>query len=115
MFGDLDAANQIMNSDDAATSKRLSYQIKGFNQELWKGKRYDIMTNLVRAKFTQNPTLADTLLATGQKKIAESGKHRFFAVGLPITHKDILNQNVWNGESKLGEILMSVRSELNLR
>ena len=115
MFGDLDAANQIMNSDDAATSKRLSYQIKGFNQELWNGKQYDIMTNLVRAKFTQNPTLADTLLATGQKKIAESGKRRFFAVGLPITHKDILNQNVWNGESKLGEILVSVRSELNLR
>ena len=38
---------------------------------------------------------------------------RFFAVGLPITHQDILNQNVWNGESKLGEILMTVRNELN--
>ena len=114
MFDDLDAANQIMNADDAATSKRLNYQIKGFNQELWNRKRYDIMTNLVRAKFTQNPTLTDTLLATGEKKIAESGKHRFFAVGLPITHKDILNQNMWNGESKLGKILMSVRNELNL-
>ena len=112
MIDDVDAANQIINADDAATSKRLSYQIKGFNQELWNGKRYDIMTNLVRAKFTQNPTLTDALLATGEKKIAESGKHRFFAVGLPITHKDILNQNMWNGESKLGEILMSVRNEL---
>ena len=70
-------------------------------------------TNLIRAKFTQNPALANTLRATGQKKIAESGKHRFFAVGLPITHKDILNQNVWNGESMLGEILMTVRNELN--
>ena len=68
---------------------------------------------LIRAKFTQNPALANTLRATGQKKIVESGKHRFFAVGLPITHKDILNQNVWNGESKLGEILMTVRNELN--
>ena len=113
MFNDLDAANQIMNSDDAATSKRLSNQIKGFNQELWNGERYEIMTNLIRAKFTQNPALANTLRATGQNKIAESGKHRFFAVGLPITHKDILNQNVWNGESKLGEILMTVRNELN--
>ena len=31
---------------------------------------------------------------------------------LPITHKDILNEGVWTGESKLGAILMVVRDEL---
>ena len=71
------------------------------------------MLELTKRKFTQNPNLATELLATGTKNIAESGKFRFFAVGLLITHKDILNEGVWTGESKLGAMLMVVRDELN--
>ena len=65
------------------------------------------------AKFTQNPRLQTELLATGTKKIAESEKHKFYAVGLPITHKDILNERVWTGKSNLGAFLMVVCDELN--
>ena len=71
------------------------------------------MLQLLRAKFTQNPRLQTELLDTGTKKIAESGKHNFYAVGLPITHKDILNERMWTGESKLGAFLMVVCDELN--
>ena len=67
---------------------------------------------MIRAKFSQNTVLADELLATGNKKIGESGKHPYFAVGLSITSKDILKQNLWTGQSKLGSILMTVRDEL---
>ena len=35
-----------------------------------------------------------------------------YAVGLPITHKDILDTSKWTGKSKLGEILMSIRQQI---
>ena len=47
-----------------------------------------------------------------KKTIAESGKHNIFANGLSITNKDILDMKQWTGQSKLGEILMTVRREL---
>ena len=73
---------------------------------------YDLMLQMVKAKFDQNPELCDELRATGKKTIAESGKHNIFANGLSITNKDILDMKQWTGQSKLGEILMTVRREL---
>ena len=113
LFDDQNTAAEIMDTRDPSAAKRLSFKIKRFKEQVWNGKRYGIMLELTKRKFTQNPNLATELLATGTKNIAESGKHRFFAVGLPITHKDILNEGVWTGESKLGAILMVVRDELN--
>ena len=85
----------ILDTTDPAAAKRLSFQIKGFKQDVWNQKQCDVMLQLLRAKFTHNPRLQTELLDTGIKKIAESGKHKFYAVGLPITHKDILNERVW--------------------
>ena len=113
LFDDQNTAAEIMDTRDPSAAKRLSFKIKGFKEQVWNGKRYDIMLELTKRKFTQNHNLTTELLATGTKNIAESGKHRLFAVGLPITHKDILNEGVWTGESKLGAILMVVRDELN--
>ena len=70
------------------------------------------MLQIVKAKFHQNLELADELRATGKKTIAESGKHQFFANGLAITHKDIMDMSQWTAQSKLGDILMTVRREL---
>ena len=112
LFGDHATAAQILASNDPAAAKRLSYSIKGFKQEVWATKRYDLMLQMVKAKFDQNPELCDELRATGKKTIAESGKHNIFANGLSITNKDILDMKQWTGQSKLGEILMTVRREL---
>ena len=48
-----------------------------------------------------------------KKIIAESGRDRFYATGLTITHKDVLQSSKWVGKSNLGEILMNVRREIN--
>ena len=111
-FKDQETAAKIMRTTDPGEAKRLSFGIKNFVQDQWDGNREDIMLQLIRAKFSQNTVLADELLATGNKKIGESGKHPYFAVGLSITSKDILKQNLWTGQSKLGSILMTVRDEL---
>ena len=112
LFGDQATAADILASNDPAVAKRLSYNISGFNQDIWTTKRHDLMLQIVKAKFHQNLELADELRATGKKTIAESGKHQFFANGLAITHKDILDMSQWTAQSKLGDILMTVRREL---
>ena len=70
------------------------------------------MLHLVKAKFEQNPELAADLWATGKRTIAETGKHSFYANGLAITPKHVLDVKQWTSQSKLGEILMTVRREL---
>ena len=111
---DLDTATKIMVSSDPAVAKQLSYDIKGSKDlnDRWNTEKYTLMSDLVKAKITQNPKIATELIATGARRLAESGRHDFYAVGLPITHKDILDTSKWTGKSKLGEILMSIRQQI---
>ena len=112
LFGDHAAAAEILSSDDPSAAKRMSFSIKGFKEKVWNSKRHDLMLQLVKAKFEQNPELAAELRATRKKILAESGKHNYFANGLSITNRNILEMKEWTAQSKLGEILMTVRREL---
>ena len=72
------------------------------------------MKDILISKCTQHPDLKDLLLKTGTKKLAEANaRDNYFAIGLPITHADVLDTTKWseNG-NKLGEILMELRHEL---
>lgn len=108
-------AAKILAARDPAEAKRLSFEIKASkeSQLKWNAERYDLMSAILTAKFTQNPKLAVELRATGNKRIAESGRHEYYATGLSITHKDVLNPSKWTSQSKLGELLMNVRREIN--
>ena len=112
MFNDPAAAAEILSSDDPALAKKMSFTIKRFKENVWNAKRYDLMLHLVKAKFEQNPELAAYLRATGKGTIVETGKHSFYANGLAITHKHVLDVKQWTSQSKLGKILMTVRREL---
>ena len=65
VFGDVATAADIMVTNNPALAKKLSYNIKNFKQDVWNTKHHDIMLELVKAKFNQNPKLADELRATG--------------------------------------------------
>jgi hypothetical protein len=68
----------------------------------WEWVKVSIMTDAVRAKFTQHPELRAILLGTGEAKIVE--------------HTE--NDDYWgdggdgSGRNMLGQILMRVRDEL---
>ena len=83
---DLDTAAKVMVSSDPAVAKQLSYGIKGSKDlnDRWNTEQY--MSELVKAKITQNPKIAMELITTGGRRLAESGWHAFYAVGLTITH-----------------------------
>lgn len=72
----------------------------------WEEVKIGIMEEIVRAKFTQNPHLAEKLLATGGQQIAEGNTWGDTCWGV--------DSRTGEGENHLGQILMQVRSELNL-
>ena len=57
LFNDQAAAADILSSDDPAVAKGISFTIKGFKENVWNTKRYDLMLQLVKAKFEQNLNL----------------------------------------------------------
>jgi ribA/ribD-fused uncharacterized protein len=84
--------------------------VKKFGQRLplrpdWEEVKYDIMLEIVRAKFTQNPDLKAKLLATGDAHLEEGNtwNDRTWGVCPPGSG---------NGKNWLGKILMQVRKEL---
>ena len=67
----------------------------------WEQVKDEIMENIVRAKFTQNPELKEKLLATGNEELIEGNNW---------------GDTYWGvckgrGQNKLGNILMKVREE----
>lgn len=83
-----------------AESKKLVRSMKANPQ--WDAVKLEVMEQLIRAKFTQNPSLAANLKATGSAHLEET---------------NTWNDTFWgvcNGKGKnhLGQILMKIRSEL---
>ena len=68
----------------------------------WESVKDDVMREVVRAKFTQHPDLAETLLATGDAVLVEHTRNdRYWADG-----------GDGSGLNRLGQILMEIRQEL---
>ena len=73
-------------------------------REDWEEVKTGLMLEIVRAKFTQNPELAEKLLATGGKRLVEGTTWNDTCWGIDI--------HTGKGENRLGKILMQVRDEL---
>ena len=68
----------------------------------WEQVKYDIMYEICKAKFTQNPALGQQLLATGDEELVEGNNWG----------DRIWGQVNGKGQNHLGKILMRVRKEL---
>jgi len=70
----------------------------------WEAVKVDVMREVVRAKFSQNPDLLKKLLDTGDAELVEgNGWHdTFWGV----------DRTTGEGENNLGRILMEIREEL---
>jgi len=70
----------------------------------WENVKLQLMEEIVRAKFCQNPGLAAKLLATGDRVLIEGNTWHDMFWGVDL--------NSGKGENHLGRILMKVRMEL---
>lgn len=70
----------------------------------WETVKLGIMEEIVRAKFTQHPELAEKLLATGDMVLVEGNRWGDTCWGVDM--------RTGQGENHLGKLLMKVREEL---
>lgn len=85
-----------LSSDEA---KRLGQKVEMRSD--WDDVKFGIMEQVVYAKFTQNPTLAQNLLDTGDKVLKEGNYWKDVYWGVDI--------RTGEGENNLGRILMALR------
>lgn len=113
-FHDVNAAAQILATDDVAQIKALGRLVKDYNDSHWNGVRQIIVYNGLFAKFSQNQDLKAQLLATGDSLLAECAvKDRIWGIGLSMHDPDRLDRTKWNGQNLLGYALMMVREKLH--
>lgn len=97
---DRDFRKQIAKIDSPAQAKKMGRAVD--LREDWEERKYELMEEIVSAKFLQNPALAKKLLDTGDAPL-EEGNH----------HGDVIWGTVdGQGNNWLGKILMSVREKL---
>lgn len=114
LFKDTEIAQEILKTSNVAEIKTLGRKVKNFNDKEWNKHKEEIITNGLYAKFSQNDTLKNKLLATGQAVLAECAVNdRIWGIGLSMKDNNRLNIKSWRGQNLLGKCLMTVREKLS--
>jgi len=102
----------ILNEISASNIKKFGRQVNNFNEDIWREKRYNIMLNALKLKFSQNNAIKHKLLETKPKLLYEASKNdKIWGIG--FYDKDAIKTNKENyGLNLLGKALMQVRNEL---
>lgn len=119
-FGDYDSMYKLNEQGlQPAKYKQIGKKINGFDQSEWAGVRDDYMMEALLLKFGGNTDLARKLEDTGDSVLVETSPvDEYWGVGLPKT--DLMgqpdyrwkNMMEWNGDNRLGFLLMTLRKEL---
>ena len=113
LFKDDEVYQEIMTADNPRDYKKLGRKIRGFEQERWDDRKYDIVVEGNKAKFGQNPELADFLLSTGDAILVEASPYdKIWGIGLDREQAKKGSVDQWQGENLLGCALMEVRDWL---
>ena len=103
--------NQIMGSKNPKQIKKYGRLVKNFDENIWKENRYQIMSQGIYYKFSQNEELKQLLVRTADAIIAEaSPTDRIWGIGLSI--EDAVDGKKWKGLNLLGKALMDIRTRL---
>ena len=110
LFGDNETLQKILTASDPAEAKNLGREVKGYQDDIWKQHRFEIVVRGNAAKFAQNEKLKAFLQATGEKVLVEaSPSDRIWGIGLDASNPDAQNPAKWRGLNLLGFGLMEVR------
>ncbi len=113
LFNDQVTLAKIMATDSAKEQQALGREVKNFNAKRWDKNKYGIVWFANYLKFTQHTDLAERLLATENKTLAEASPSALVrGIGFEAEDEQALNQESWQGQNLLGKVLMSVREAL---
>lgn len=113
LFQDHEIRDRILQATHPGEAKKLGRLVKGFENEQWEAKRFEIVVNGNIAKFSQNPALKNYILGTGKRVLVEaSPRDRIWGIGLAANNPKAANPYEWHGLNLLGFALMEVRRNL---
>lgn len=113
LFGDLPMVTAILKAETPLEAKKLGKRVAGFDEYRWRAEGYDLVAQGNFHKFSQNASLGNFLLGTGQKILVEASPHdTVWGIGLEASSTLAQNPATWMGENLLGFALMEVRDLL---
>lgn len=113
LFGDKETAIKMLNESNPSNQRKLGRQVKYFKNDIWEKKRENIIYKGNYVKFSQNSTLREYLLNTGNSILAEaSPTDLVWGIGYGVHDENRLYPERWRGKNLLGKILMQVREDL---
>ena len=113
LFADDVALAAIMGARTPGEAKALGRSVRGFDSKAWDAHRFAIVVKANTAKFEQNRSLGEYLLATGDRVLAEASPiDRVWGIGLAADDPLAGQVAEWKGLNLLGFALMEVRDRL---
>lgn len=113
LFNDTATLAKIMASPDPREQKAYGRAVQGFDRDKWDAVARDVVYKGCLAKFTQNPDLKATLLATGDTVMVEASPvDSIWGIGLDKSDPRAQDPSQWRGTNWLGEVLMRVRKDI---
>lgn len=104
-----DLANEIPMLTDPYECKRLAADLE--TTEEWVQKRDEVMSTIIKEKFTQNDDMRDILLNTGNSVLYEAMTDQYWGIRSTLFAKSTY-QETGKGQNRLGLMLMALRTEL---
>lgn len=115
LFGDEATAKRILEEPAPANQQKLGRQVSGFDARQWDNHKVGIVWYGNYLKFSQHQDLRMRLLATGNKILAEASPYDLiWGIGYRAKDEKALDPAEWRGQNLLGQVLMSVRSTLQM-
>lgn len=106
--------NRILSENSPAKIKVYGRQVKNYDNDVWNKKRYKIMLDALRLKFSQNEIIKQNLLSTNDKILYEAAKNdKIWGIGFDATTVATVDKSKY-GTNLLGKALMEIRNELRL-
>ncbi|NTX59623.1 NADAR family protein [Myxococcus sp. CA051A] len=113
VFGDMEVLASILKTSAPKAQKALGRKVRNFDAATWERERERVVHEGNRAKFTQNASLLEALLATAGTELVEaSPMDRIWGVGLSMDNPNIQDPSKWRGLNLLGKVLTRLREDL---
>ncbi|WP_433421226.1 GNAT family N-acetyltransferase [Microtetraspora malaysiensis] len=113
LFGDEETAERILAVAHPNAAKALGRAVRGFDDELWTARRFEIVVRGNIAKFGAGPDLTAFLLGTRNRVLVEASPYdRIWGIGLAADDERAAGASTWRGQNLLGFALMQARDVL---
>lgn len=101
------------NARDPSEAKTVLNILKQDHPKEWQNQAPSLAKEAVRAKFNQNPRMADYLCSTQPLYLGEASTNPVWGTGLQLDDADTLDRSKWiKSGNLLGKTLMQIRNEI---